>query len=403
MANRIPNELVQKANEWSVLDYFNAFMPGVLYESGKEYRRRDHPSFCIDREGWLYDWKSQGISGKGAVSYLMNVEKMSYPDAVQMLTGVDIELIRSMNPTEEKHFISIPFALPERYYNDKQAISYLYNRGISPDVIKYCIDNYFLYQSKEYAGTVLIGYNDNNKPLYISRDTYKELMKKENVSDVISYCINNNLLLSATELSKLKQVSNVVFVGYDTKTKQPAYAAKRGMYNKVVEENGKLKNKSFRQEVSSSNKAYSFAMRDVTGNSNTVHIFEAAIDAMSYASLIQLYSSDFKSKNLLSLGGAQSGKTSKFKTEEEVTLPLALEEFIKTSPQAINKVYIHFDNDEAGLKHSKLLQENLAKRGIESAVKLPPSGKDVNDFLKVTLEKLNSDRSVTPRELLSRG
>lgn len=403
MTYGIPDELVQKANEWSVLDYFNAFMPGVLYDSGKVYRRRDHPSCCISKDGWAFDWKSQGFSGYGAIEYLKQCESMKYIDAVKLLTGVDVDMVRSMNPLEEKHFISIPFALPERNYTDKQAISYLYNRGISHEVIDYCINNYFLYQSKEYEGTVLIGYGDNNKPLYISRNTYKELMKQQDVDDVVSYCINNNLLLSATELSKLKQMSNVVFVGFDTKTNQPAYAAKRGMYNKVVEENGKLKNKSFRQEVSSSNKAYSFAMRDKTNRSNTVHIFEAAIDAMSYATLIQLYSSDFQSKNLLSLGGAQSGTSSKFKSDNEVTLPLALEEFIKTSPQEIKKVYIHFDNDEAGIKHSKVLQENLAKRGIESVVKLPPSGKDVNDFLKATLEELNRNRSISARDLLSRG
>ena len=221
---------------------------------------------------------------------------------------------------------------------------------------------------------------------------------KEPPTDIIRYCIQNDLVLSPVTLMHKKIVSNAVFVGYN-RDNQAAYAAKRGLYNKTVIVDGKPKNQSFRQEVTGSSKSYSFHMADETGKSNSVHVFEAAIDAMSYATLIQLYSSDFRNKNLLSLGGAQSGKDNKF-NPEEVTLPLALEELLQSGKSNIEKVYIHFDNDEAGVKHAQALCEKLAKRGIASEVKLPPSGKDFNDCLKNTLDKLSRDRTISPRELL---
>ena len=74
---------------------------------------------------------------------------------------------------------------------------------------------------------------------------------------------------------------------------------KRGFYDRVVIEDGKEVKRSYRGEVTSSSKSYPFSMLDKSGKSNSVHIFEAAIDAMSYATLIDLYSSDFRRMNLM--------------------------------------------------------------------------------------------------------
>ena len=197
----------------------------------------------------------------------------------------------------------------------------------------------------------------------------------------------------------MKRITNAVFVGYDS-NHNPAYAMKRGFYDRVVIEAGKEVKKSYRGEVTSSSKSHPFCMFDQTGKSTSVHLFEAAIDTMSYATLIDLYSSDFRRMNLMSLGGAQSGKDNKFATDE-VTLPLALEQLIKDGKSNISKVYIHFDNDTAGVTHAKALSDKLNKLGIACEIKLPPSGKDFNDFLKNTLAKLEQDRSLTPREVLA--
>lgn len=394
----IPQELIDKALEWSVLDYFNHFEPNVIHQVGSGYRRKDHPSCCISGDGWLFDWKSRGLSGKGALSYLKQCEGIAFRDAVALLTGEDISVAREQNNEQVIHKLSIPFALPERNYTNQNVIDYLSSRGISKEVIHYCISKGWVYQSKEYSKAVLIGYGEYNNPLYIAKDTLKKLQEKEEITNLKSYCEENNLLLSPIALSNMKKISNAVFVGYDNNNK-PAYAAKRGMYNKTVIVDGKEKNKSFRQEVTGSSKQHSFFMRDLSDKSKSIHVFEAAIDAMSYATLIDLYSSNYKMKNLLSLGGAASGRDSKF-SSEDIILPPALQNVLDNKSLNIDTVYIHFDNDKTGQEQAIKLKNKLDKLGVKSQIKLPPSGKDFNDFLKNTIAKLEQNKSKNARDVL---
>lgn len=394
----IPQELIDKALEWSVLDYFNHFEPNVIHQVGSGYRRKDHPSCCISGDGWLFDWKSRGLSGKGALSYLKQCEGIAFRDAVALLTGEDISVAREQNDEQVIHKLSIPFALPERNYTNQNVIDYLSSRGISKEVINYCISKGLVYQSKEYSGATLIGYDEYDNPLYIAKDTLKKLQEKDDITNLKSYCEKNNLLLSPIALSNMKRISNAVFVGYDNNNK-PAYATKRGMYNKTVIVDGKEKNKSFRQEVTGSSKRHSFFMRDLSDKNKSIHIFEAAIDAMSYATLIDLYSSNYKTKNLLSLGGATSGRDSKFNSDDTV-LPPALQNVLDDKSLNIDTVYIHFDNDKTGQEQSIKLKNKLEKLGIKSQIKLPPSGKDFNDFLKNTIAKLEQDTTKNARDVL---
>lgn len=394
----IPQELIDKALEWSVLDYFNHFEPNVIHQVGSGYRRKDHPSCCISGDGWLFDWKSRGLSGKGALSYLKQCEGIAFRDAVALLTGEDISVAREQNNEQVIHKLSIPFALPERNYTNQNVIDYLSSRGISKEVIHYCISKGWVYQSKEYSKAVLIGYGEYNNPLYIAKDTLKKLQEKEEITNLKSYCEENNLLLSPIALSNMKKISNAVFVGYDNNNK-PAYAAKRGMYNKTIIVDGKEKNKSFRQEVTGSSKQHSFFMRDLSDKSKSIHVFEAAIDAMSYATLIDLYSSNYKTKNLLSLGGAASGRESKF-SSEDIILPPALQNVLDNKSFNIDTVYIHFDNDKTGQEQAIKLKNKLDKLGVKSQIKLPPSGKDFNDFLKNTIAKLEQNKSKNARDVL---
>lgn len=394
----IPQELIDKALEWSVLDYFNHFEPNVIHQVGSGYRRKDHPSCCISGDGWLFDWKSRGLSGKGALSYLKQCEGIAFRDAVALLTGEDISVAREQNDEQVIHKLSIPFALPERNYTNQNVIDYLSSRGISKEVINYCISKGLVYQSKEYSGATLIGYDEYDNPLYIAKDTLKKLQEKDDITNLKSYCEKNNLLLSPIALSNMKRISNAVFVGYDNNNK-PAYATKRGMYNKTVIVDGKEKNKSFRQEVTGSSKRHSFFMRDLSDKSKSIHIFEAAIDAMSYATLIDLYSSNYKTKNLLSLGGATSGRDSKFNSDDTV-LPPALQNVLDDKSLNIDTVYIHFDNDKTGQEQSIKLKNKLEKLGIKSQIKLPPSGKDFNDSLKNTIAKLEQDTTKNARDVL---
>lgn len=397
---RIPQEVVEQAKGWSVYDYFETFHQGALQRHASEYRLREHPSFAVSSDGNAWCWHSQNLSGVGAISYLMKCENMTFTDAVMLLTGQSKS--NFIKPIEQHKQVEFPFVLPERNDTNVDVIKYLKGRGLTENVINYCIEKGLLYQTKEYGYFVLVGYDEQNKPLYISKSTYEKLLNEDEIVDVQSYIKQHKLYATPTQMQRYNTLSNCVFVGYNEQ-KVPKYAFKRGLYNKEIVKDGKKKNQSYRQEVRGSNKEYSFLMSDETKTNKSVHLFEAAIDAMSYASLCELNNSNFRTKNLLSLGGVQSGKVDKFQ-DGKVTLPIALERFLQTTDGRISKVFIHFDNDEAGKTQAELLSENLTKRGIENEIRYPKLGKDVNDYLQIHQKKTNEiSVKKAPKRVPQRG
>ena len=154
---------------------------------------------------------------------------------------------------------------------------------------------------------------------------------------------------------------NAVFVGKD-KDGMPRYAACRGTMG------------SFRLDASGSDKRYSFRLlaREPTA---TVHLFEAAIDLLSYATYLKCEGKDYKSENLLSLSGVYQPK----KEIKDSKIPIALTTFLKDNPH-IKTIVLHLDNDKVGRLCTAALTE-LLQSDYEIVDAPPPVGKDVNDFL----------------------
>ena len=154
---------------------------------------------------------------------------------------------------------------------------------------------------------------------------------------------------------------NAVFVGKD-KDGTPRYAACRGTMG------------SFRLDASGSDKRYSFRLlaRELTA---TVHLFEAAIDLLSYATYLKCEGKDYKSENLLSLSGVYQPK----KEIKDSKIPIALTTFLKENPY-ITTIVLHLDNDKVGRLCTAALTE-LLQSDYEIVDAPPPVGKDVNDFL----------------------
>lgn len=187
--------------------------------------------------------------------------------------------------------------------------------------------------------------------------------------EIINYCIANDFIMESLPYH------NVVFIGYD-ENKKAKYAAYRSTnHDKIM------------GDCSGSKKQYSFRL--VGEKSNEVHLFECAIDLLSYATLCKYEGRDWKGLNLVSLAGVYAPR----KNLEESKVPAALEGFLKSNPN-IKKIILHLDNDEVGRCASKALQVILSDR--YEVIDSPPSyGKDVNDFLKLQLNitKKKSERS----------
>ena len=106
-----------------------------------------------------------------------------------------------------------------------------------------------------------------------------------------------------------------------------------------------------------------------------MHLFEAAIDLLSYATFLKCEGRDYKAENLLSLSGVYQPK----KEIKDSKVPIALSTFLEKNPH-IKTIYLHLDNDKTGRLCTKTLKELLGK-DYEIVDDPPPVGKDFNDFL----------------------
>ena len=173
--------------------------------------------------------------------------------------------------------------------------------------------------------------------------------------DLIDYCIKNELIIESLPYH------NIVFIGYDEEN-QPRYASYRSTNDlKII------------GDCSGSRKEYPFKIS--TGNGDKVHLFECAIDLLSYATLCTMYGVDWRELNLVSLAGVYSAR----KKIEESKVPVALRNYLENHP-TIKQIHIHFDNDNTGRYATKALKIIMSDK-YEVIDSPPLYGKDFNDFL----------------------
>ena len=198
----------------------------------------------------------------------------------------------------------------------------------------------------------------------LSEDTTRVrqyLVKRGIDPEIIDYGIRNALIFET------EKYHNAVFVGYDSKG-IARYAAMRSTFT------------SYKGDVTGSDKRFSFSF---SGSKDTaaLHLFEAAIDLLSYASILKMDGKDWRSAAMLSLAGV-------FQMKEKAALPPALKQYLKDHKE-VQAIHLHLDNDEVGRGATMGIIRILA--GKYRLYDEPPEyGKDVNDTL---LQKKNDGRN----------
>ena len=202
-------EDIQQAKQLDLLTYLQIYEPDQLVKvSGDTYCTKEHDSLKISNGKW--HWFSRQIGGKTALDYLVKVKGCSFLEAMETIQGKPLpKAIPAPAPKQEPKRL----LLPEWNDNADAVIRYLKGRGIHDVIIRYCLENDLLFESRKYHSAVFLGYD------------------KEGV---------------------------------------PRYGNVRGTVG------------DYKGELSGSDKHYSFS---IPGNSQTVHVFESAIDALSYATL----------------------------------------------------------------------------------------------------------------------
>ena len=183
---------------------------------------------------------------------------------------------------------------------------------------------------------------------------------------LIQDCVADGTIFESAEYH------NAVFVGKD-ESGTPKYAACRSTLGS-----------SFKGDASGSDKRYSFRLL-AKEPTDTVHLFEAAIDLLSYATYLKCEGKDYRKENLLSLSGVYQPK----KEIKDSKVPIALTTFLNANPH-IKTIILHLDNDKTGRLCTAALKELLNKE-YKIVDAPPPVGKDFNDFL---LSYLGMERKI---------
>lgn len=315
----ISPEVILEAKQIDLLTYLKACEPSQLVRvSGNTYCTKEHDSLKISNGKWM--WWSRGIGGKTALDYLIKVQGYSFLEAVQAILGNTTVAYPVMGNVqkEEARAAETPLMLPEKCKSADKVTEYLFGRGIDYEIINYCLQKGFLFESLPYHNAVFVGFDENGQAKYAA-------YRATNSARIMGDC-------------------------------------------------------------SGSKKQYSFRISD--GNGRDLHLFECAIDLLSYATLMKLDGEDWRSENLVSLSGVYQPK----RNIAESKVPVALEVFLEQHPN-INRIVLHFDNDTAGRRITEALKTILPDR-YEVVDDPPPCGKDVNDFLcsKLHIRQPNHNR-----------
>lgn len=174
--------------------------------------------------------------------------------------------------------------------------------------------------------------------------------------ELISFCIQTGRLYES------EPYHNAVFIGLD-KGGKARYANLRGIGSDFI------------GDANGSDKRYSFGV-PAAGQSDTLHLFESAIDLLSFGTLLKMEGIHWRRDNLLSLAGVYKPRN----RVEDSTLPAALKQYLSDNPH-IQRVFLRLDNDHAGWLAARTIQTLLSKQGLICAVRFPPKGKDYNDYL----------------------
>ncbi len=314
-----------------IVSYLQSIGYGLKQE-GKEFKGVQHDSLIIRNDGRWY-WNSRGIGGKSPIELLRQVLINDYGYSDDVSTG--IEAIKRL-------------AAYQGFTNDAGAYNSFQNKTQTQQVAK---------NNSEQNTFVPIELPEVNKTFSrvmaylcnargIEPDIVKDLMKQK-------------------KLYESKDYHNAVFVSRDNEG-TPRYAFVRGTLTSS--------DKQFKKELLNSDKSFAFTLPGYV-DSDRVFCFEAAIDAMSHATLYKMNGLDWKKDDRIALGG---------------TSFLGLERFLKENPK-VNHITVCLDNDPTGQRRGLKIEQEYKEKGYHVDFEYPKS-KDFNQDLIEERQKENEEQ-----------
>ena len=300
----VTKDQLERARQISVLEYVLRYESKNLKRVGGEYRLRDHESLAVGEKGWY--WHSRDIGGKTALDFLVDVRSYSLVDAVCLLLG------------EQPH----GKARADKPVGDAQ-------KQTAPQIAK---------PPQERPRLAMPRHNRNNSRVIAY------LQSRGIAKALILDCIRRG------DLYESAYRHDCVFKGKDEDGKA-RYAAVRSTSS------------AFKGDAEGSDKRYPFLLPPADPGSDTVAVYESAIDALSSQTMCMQGLLPRFDGWRLSLGG---------------TSVLGLEHFLERQPQVTHCI-ICTDDDEAGNRAAGRI---MGLPGVTTERLHTLAGKDWNDALQ---------------------
>ncbi len=349
---KLTDEQINAAAEVNLIDYCAARGIPLVHHNGETYRHEEYDSLKITGNKWrrFSDKTATGQYTRGnAVHFLMEYEGRTFREAVQLLL----------------EFIDSPLAEPRRSIGSRLNNATA-QKGVSrvlAEQAKNKAQDKPLPKKAVQAQPNTVEKTEDNiveKPAKAKKKTDKNFMlpaKNTENKHVFAYltktrCIDDEIVreMFGKKLLFEDTYRNCVFVGYD-KNNSPAFACKKGTNT----------GKPYTGDVRGSKKIWGWRYEN---GQNTVRVFEAPIDALSYMTLENEAGRDWKSANYLALSGV---------SDEALFLYMR-------NNKNIERVELCLDNDEPGQQAAHKIQSEIPK-SIECVI-VAPEAKDFNEDLK---------------------
>jgi len=325
---------INRIREIDLLTYLRQISPNDLYQRSTEYRLHSTPRFWISNGKWYDHDSEQG--GVSALDYLVKVKGIPFLEAAHMILDGGLPNM-PIPPPQSMETVPKAFQLPERNTTNDCVMHYLTGRGVHAEVVRQCIRQGILYESKRYNNCVFVGLDPEGAPRYAAIRGTLGNFRAEVAGSMKRY----GFAVSPHDLYDPRAPGSPSHKISDT------HALSSPPHNLC-------------DSPRSSGPLHNF--HSPRAPCSELAIFESPIDLLSHISL-----SPRENVYRLALGGTSSK---------------ALMQFVADHPN-IRTVYACLDNDEAGRTATQKLRAMLPKQ--YHFIDHPPlEGKDYNDFLLLT-------------------
>lgn len=317
MGKLFTDEQVAQANSINILDYARQAGYPIEQITPKEYKIPGYGGMRIDGNGRKWNCFSAQTGG-GPIQFVMYMESIPWREAVQKLLGFAPGLYIAEGALE-------------------------YHRPMEKDIEK---------EKKEFA---LPEKNNTYKHIFAYLTQSRKIDK-----EFVQAMVDRKMLYENTYRS-------CVFVGYDN-SGTPAYASVRSSNTEGT---------IFRGDVEGSDKRWAFR---VEGKTDTVRVFEAPIDLMSYQTFLKICKQPGLDDHYLALGCLGD---------------VALKQYLQNHPE-VDHIMFCLDNDQRGREALERFKEEY-KNDYSLSQHLPKL-KDWNETLIGYFQEVEKEADLSAEE-----